>query len=251
MALPVFVINLDRRPDRLATISDNLDRIGVSFTRVSAIDAASLLPPRKRQHMSLGAQACKLSHCKALAAFLETGSPAALILEDDAEIASDTASVLASVDWWPKGHGLLKLEVHGRKPRILGARKGRTPTGRDLRTMYHGHAGVAGYLIDCPSARIVLEACSRRPLRMDSLIFGLHRSATARQLRPLQIVPAMIRQRPSPSDIKPSTEAAKEAGMLPNALKGGPGELLHNLTIAILRASGKVEKCPVAYSDTP
>lgn len=33
--LPAFVINLDRRPDRLAAIMENLDRIGVEATRIS------------------------------------------------------------------------------------------------------------------------------------------------------------------------------------------------------------------------
>ena len=40
-AIPAYVINLDRRPDRWATISENLERIGVTAERI-AVDARLL-----------------------------------------------------------------------------------------------------------------------------------------------------------------------------------------------------------------
>ncbi len=36
--LPIYVINLDRRPDRLAAIAADLDRLGLPFERIKAVD---------------------------------------------------------------------------------------------------------------------------------------------------------------------------------------------------------------------
>jgi glycosyl transferase, family 25 len=40
--MQVYVINLDRRPDRLAEISQRLDALGLTFTRVPAVDGLTL-----------------------------------------------------------------------------------------------------------------------------------------------------------------------------------------------------------------
>ena len=40
--LPVFVINLERRPDRWERISEHLRRLNIRATRVPAIDARTL-----------------------------------------------------------------------------------------------------------------------------------------------------------------------------------------------------------------
>ena len=42
MTLPVFVINLDRRPDRWAAMSTQLDRLGIGAVRIPAVDARLL-----------------------------------------------------------------------------------------------------------------------------------------------------------------------------------------------------------------
>lgn len=248
--LPAFVINLDRRPDRLAAIVENLDRIGVEATRISAIDAKTLPALKRPDNLNLGARACMLSHCKALRAFLATGRPAALILEDDAEVAADTAALLESTDWWPPGAGILKLESKSRKPRFVGAHRGRTPTGRSLRRMYHGSAGSAGYLIGRTAARKVLEACEETPVPIDHILFGQHRSRAARRLRPLQIVPAMVRPRRGLSDLSdnvPWKQRAKRDGLLSNRQYHPLGAMFHNLTVVALRAAGRVQRAPIPF----
>jgi GR25 family glycosyltransferase involved in LPS biosynthesis len=40
----VFLINLDRRPDRLAAMKSQLDRLGIAFERFSAVDARTMDP---------------------------------------------------------------------------------------------------------------------------------------------------------------------------------------------------------------
>ena len=46
---PIFVINLARRPDRLARISQDLDALGLAFQRVEAVDGAEFEPERLNQ----------------------------------------------------------------------------------------------------------------------------------------------------------------------------------------------------------
>ncbi|MYG50811.1 MAG: hypothetical protein F4204_00230 [Rhodospirillaceae bacterium] len=215
-----------------------------------AVDATSLPALERPDNLNLGARACLLSHCKALRAFLATASPAALILEDDAEVASDTAALLESTDWWPPGASVLKLESTGRKPRFVGAHRGRTPTGRSLRRMYHGSGGAAGYLIDRTAARTVLDSCEETPMQIDRILFGQHRSRTARRLRPLQIVPAMVRQRrgsSDPSDNVPWKQKAQQEGLLSDRQWHRLGAMFHNLTVVALRAGGRVQRVPIPF----
>ena len=48
MMLPVFVINLDRRPDRWKAMSAQLDRLGIPAERIPAVDAEELDTKDKR-----------------------------------------------------------------------------------------------------------------------------------------------------------------------------------------------------------
>ncbi len=81
--LPVFVINLDRRPDRWTAVRGQLDRIGIEATRIPAIDKESLAGDPALLKMGAGHVACARSHYKAMQALVDCGAPAALILEDD------------------------------------------------------------------------------------------------------------------------------------------------------------------------
>ena len=127
MTLPVFVINLDRRPDRWEAMSAQLDRLGIGAVRIPAVDGRLLAAQEERDRgrngnppgrdLSLGETACVWSHRDALRAFLDTGERAALILEDDVELAPDTPSLLESVDWWPPEARVIRLETGNISPR--------------------------------------------------------------------------------------------------------------------------------------
>jgi GR25 family glycosyltransferase involved in LPS biosynthesis len=89
-----FVINLDRRQDRLDSITHSLALRGLPFTRVSAVDAANpdfVVDDRLTQR-PFGA--IWASHVKAYETFLNTDANYALILEDDAHFRS-------GLDWQP------------------------------------------------------------------------------------------------------------------------------------------------------
>ncbi|MXW13733.1 MAG: glycosyltransferase family 25 protein [Rhodothermaceae bacterium] len=199
MQLPVFVINLERRPDRLATITGALDRIGLAFTRIPAIDGQALDGDPAILRMGAGHVACARSHYKATAAFLDTGAAAALILEEDVEVSPTvSALIFSSLDWWPEGHGLVKLDstIQEHKRIWLGRPVGCTPDGRELKPILRSHLGAYGYMVDRRTAAEVSALAPETPLPIDHLLFNLTNSAFARRIKPLQAVPAAIRHLP-------------------------------------------------------
>ena len=208
MPAPVYVINLDRCPDRLQIISANLDRIGLPFARIGAIDGQTLGDDPACRRMSPGHVGCARSHYKAHSAFLDTDAAAALILdtdaaaalilEDDVEVAETVPRIVQFLDRWPEGHGLVKLDSTFRDYRRiwLGRTVGFTPDGRALRPILHSHLGAYGYMIDRKTARAVMEVAPDTPLPIDHMLFNLMNSAFARRVRPLQTMPAAVRHLP-------------------------------------------------------
>ena len=258
MVLPVFVINLDRRPDRWAAISARLARLGIEATRISAVDAKQLAgmegaPSRPRV---VAAIANMQSQAEAMRLLLESDCPGALILEDDAVLASDTPTLLESVEWWPAGSDIVRLETGYHERRPLYRPCGRTPAGRDLRRVGKWVGGAAAYLINRRGAHRVIEAfadpvrTSDRTRSVDHTLFDLPVSKIARHLNPVQIVPAMAHQDGSPSDYDEWRKKARLTGWrrLRWTLKGMPFRLLRYWP---LRAFGKIEKVRLEYSETP
>lgn len=205
--LPAYVINLDRRPDRWATISEQCSHLGIQVTRISAIDAEGIITAG---HISAGEEACLQSHCAALQEFLKTRAPAALILEDDAELSSALPKVLRSTSWWPDDARLIKLDVVKEKHHLLGRIEGTNPAGNELRRIAMAHAGAAGYLIDRAAAELILSARQDMLMPIDLLLFHLVKSPYARLLKPLQAVPALVRHSGEGSDIAASRTKATQ-----------------------------------------
>lgn len=93
--MPVFVINLDRSPDRWRAIAGNAAGLGIELTRIPAIDGARLdmnqpLPVEPETFARIhgkrvlpGEIGCYLSHLKALETIANGTEPHAVIVEDD------------------------------------------------------------------------------------------------------------------------------------------------------------------------
>ena len=252
--LPVFVINLDRRRDRMAEISANLDRIGIEAERIPAVDARDLADQvghgRSFGRINLGSAANMMGHGLAMQRLLESDAAAALILEDDAELGSDTAMLLRSVDWWPEGAMVIRLECAYRRPRLVGPPVAETPGGRCLRRIGEWIGGSAAYLIGRDGVRTVLPALTDPQETIDHTLFDLRVSPTARRLRPYQIAPAVARQRnDGPSDINPwhrrrsHTHSNRSLGRELAALP-------HRLHIRCKAAVGRLHRVDLPYEDT-
>ena len=98
--LPIFVINLDRSPERLALLSAQARASGLRFERISAIDGTRQLPSWAavqfmnahggiRGGLSEGEVGCYASHLLVLSKIVERRIEAAIVLEDDAILDGD------------------------------------------------------------------------------------------------------------------------------------------------------------------
>ena len=274
--LPVYVINLDGRPDRWAFMSEQCDRLGIEATRIPAVDA-ELLAKRPaadvrkqgrrlkewRGGLNPGALACAYSHLKALQAFQESGEPAALILEDDAELADDTPGLLESVDWWPAGTHIVRLEdsvlpsPRWYRAAPLWRSSGKTPSGRELHRLERWIPGAAAYLINRRGADIAIPAFADPYYPADHILFDLRYDMTARRLQTLQIMPAMARQYETPGSSLGNLGAWSDTYKLKGRarrlykLRRNLHALPYKIRVLTLRAMRKVRKQRIEYSATP
>lgn len=97
VSVDIYLINLDRRPDRLSQVEAQLRSLNLSFIRFSAIDgadgAAAVAKVRwlrffanHKRFCTRAEQACAASHIAVWKEFLKSHADYALILEDDVEI---------------------------------------------------------------------------------------------------------------------------------------------------------------------
>ena len=78
----VQVINLERRPDRLARMTAELKKAGLNFEVQVAVDGQ--LETHEPKFLSKGAVGCWKSHVNAMRRIVEAKAPFGLVLEDDA-----------------------------------------------------------------------------------------------------------------------------------------------------------------------
>ena len=85
IAINAYWINLDNRKDRASYCISQLSKIGMKAIRVSAITRSEvgIVENTQNQDYFQGVIACRMSHMKALSAFLSSGHEFGLILEDD------------------------------------------------------------------------------------------------------------------------------------------------------------------------
>jgi glycosyl transferase, family 25 len=127
--LLIWVINLDRAPERLARVSAQLQHLQLPFTRLPAVDARALTaeqhgaldePAYRRKHgMSpvLGELGCYLSHVEVMRAFLASNAQFALVLEDDVLLHDSLPAVLQGLLRNPGRWDVAKLSaVHRGTP---------------------------------------------------------------------------------------------------------------------------------------
>jgi len=114
-SIPIFCINLDKRPERAAAFQSQEGLKELNIKRFSAVDGLTLeisknslisnqtkyniLNNTRRSHGEIntpGAIGCSLSHFNVWKKFLETKAPYCLVLEDDAMIPKGFAEIIAN-----------------------------------------------------------------------------------------------------------------------------------------------------------
>ncbi|GAB5468119.1 MAG: glycosyltransferase family 25 protein [Rhodospirillales bacterium] len=166
--LEIFVINLERAPDRWAKVSAALAAEGLSATRSPAVDASAgehLAISRYDEAASLarrgvplmpGELGCFASHYRLWQRLVAEDRPA-MILEDDAGIAPGFATALElASELLPKRH-MIRLAAlqQGRRPRLVQSLR----DGYRLVRHNKGPGGTQAYALSPRGAAILLADC--------------------------------------------------------------------------------------------
>jgi glycosyl transferase family 25 len=199
----IYLINLGRRPDRLAAMTARAEGLGLVLERVEAVDAAAVEPNALDRwfedrgplgEIPRGDKACLLSHRLAWQKFLGRGDSHAVFLEDDVMLSHQAGALLADEDWIPAGAAVVKLEHYGPKSqRVLLMNLRATREGFQAGRMLSRHTGAAAYILSRPAAELLLRE-TRFDLPVDHLLFNPNNSALFARLAPLQLLPAIARQ---------------------------------------------------------
>ncbi len=161
-----WVINLDRAPERLARITAQLQRLGLPFHRLAAVDARSLAPEQqalldepayRRKHGMLpvlGELGCYLSHVRVMQAFLESSAEYALVLEDDVLVHNSLPTVLQGLARQHERWDMCKLSaVHSGTPQPFLE----IAAGHQLAVMLSRCTGSSAYAINRRAAQAYLQ----------------------------------------------------------------------------------------------
>jgi glycosyl transferase family 25 len=181
--IPIFVINLDRSEDRLASISKRLDELGLRFERICAVEGGKLsagekqkISPKRfwRHPRTDGEIGCFASHVAALRLLVERNLPVAIIMEDDAQI-DDDFPLWADADApFPSDYDVIKLEgVHF--PRDKGFQIGRAH-GRSIVFCDAPNRGSACYRLTRRGAKKCLSGLKVMRGALDIELFGYWRN---------------------------------------------------------------------------
>jgi len=199
----IYLINLERRKDRLQAMEDQAHGLGLVQERVTAVDAGTVERGVLDRWFAVGGplgeipagdKACFLSHRAAWEKFIASRQPHAVFLEDDVRLSRVAAAMLGSDGWIPAGVQVVKLEHYGPPgQRVLLADI--HAVGEDFRIgrMLSRHTGAAAYILSRAAAQMLL-AQQRFDLPVDHLLFNPNNSRLFARLEPWQLLPAIARQ---------------------------------------------------------
>jgi len=225
--IPVYVINLDRRPDRLAYMSGQLDGLGLAWRQVPAVDAKTVpdaeLAPEvalsgHRVRMGRGSQCCAVTNFRIFRKLAEGDTPAALILQDDVQLSPEVVPFLRDASWLPDGIGLIQLEKYGRRSstRLAGPALGTSPVpGRQVRRLFSRTGGAGAFIVTKQAARTILNRKSVLDVPIDHFLFSPNASWVFGAVGVAIVTPALAVQRQDDFDSDIAAERQSNPKPLP------------------------------------
>ena len=204
--IPVWVINLKKRPDRLERIGKRLNQLGVEWTKIEAIDGQNC----KNNDLNISAKfgeigflsdntrACSASHYKVWELLISRDFNHVIVLEDDVELSDEFRDLLYDDSWIPNGSNLIKLEKFAPNKvskilvgAVLSQALGDT---RHVHKMYSRHTGAAAYLLSRKGTKKLLKWNSQFTVPVDHLLFNETVSKVCTALQPMILIPPIAWQ---------------------------------------------------------
>jgi glycosyl transferase family 25 len=199
-SVEVYLINLDRRKDRLKWSQSQLERHQITFRRIAAIDKedaksrARNFNFREFRGFSLtdGELGCFLSHFKAWSDFIETGKKYCLVLEDDVLISRSLRYFLNRLRSVDIEANIIRLETYFRRVRLT--RQSSNCFGNiALHKLHSSHWGAAAYILHRDFTAKLLGCGEFPALPVDHLLFNPVSPFFDKE-RTFQVVPALCVQ---------------------------------------------------------
>jgi glycosyl transferase, family 25 len=198
----IYVINLNRSPDRWTRVESQARSLGLPVTRVPATDGTAGVDLETfvdrdtfhRRHHALLRSAevgCYASHLRVIDMFLDSPAPRALILEDDADLTADLPNALDDLTRWVDRWDIVKLNW---RHAAGGITRAASPCGRlislSLRT-----SGSSAYALNRHAAQTLSTRLRPMTLPYDWAFDRVWES----KLRLRGYDPQPVRQAPMPS----------------------------------------------------
>ena len=164
--LPIYVISLKASTSRRRAMTARMAALGLDFSfidgvigkDVPAAQRAALLSDRRRHYLgaplSDGALGCLMSHRRAWEVIRDTKADAAIILEDDADLAPEVLDVLPRIATLKGRFDLINLHHTSGRPLVDVARI--SPTHALTITRYVS-IGAIGYVVSRTAAEKLLD----------------------------------------------------------------------------------------------
>jgi GR25 family glycosyltransferase involved in LPS biosynthesis len=184
--MKVYLINLDRHPERLAHMRKQLDE--VAFERISAVDGSNDPPTTKG--LSRFELACLESHKLAWRQFLDGPEGHACFLEDDLHVWPSFGALTESGSWIPSDAHSVKLDTYLQKVE-LGEKRAAIGE-RQIARLYSRHQSSAAYILTREGAVRYLELTASASAPADYALFPSHPRRLG--LRIYQLCPAIAIQ---------------------------------------------------------
>jgi glycosyl transferase family 25 len=169
----MFVVNMDRRPDRWEKFQKNV--IGINYARYPAVDGSLLKPTPQLSrifdsndyNMRVGMVGCAMSHIKLYTDLIKQNFDFFVILEDDVETVPDFQAKLVKVlTTTPKNWDLIYLGHHlfpqNRTPDNYD--KAKQPVAEKWsrqQSLANSMGGTGGYIISKKGAKKLLDFINR------------------------------------------------------------------------------------------
>ena len=206
-----FVINLEKRKDRLQKISNHFKKNNFNFVRFNAVDAESesetILNRNISQNgplgeISKGDLACFQSHYLLWKHVSDNEKKPVLILEDDTHVSNLGFKILTDTNWIPSDAKIIKCEKFGNKRhRVLLSPATNSFSDFNLHFLLSKHSGTGGYILTPKGADFLVKNSFNVNVSVDHFLFNPNNSNIFKKLKPLQIYPAICEQIDSSSDI--------------------------------------------------
>lgn len=200
--IPVYLVNLDRSPDRLAEMQARLDALGVAFVRVPAVDGRLLTDAEREatraahkawSPLSASEIGCFLSHRACWRRIAEGPARHGCVFEDDMLLSPRLRDFLADDSWIPADAEIVKIE-EGYSRVWLDAPLREIKDGFRLGRLRGTHYRAGGYLVSRDAARRLLAMTERFGLPVDLVLFDFA-TGRAAELKIYQLLPALSVQK--------------------------------------------------------